>query len=85
LGSNIDAVETAEALKSIVKEVEVVDFVVTQRTETNEHRNFKEFLAPTAQELERLIHRGTGNRLSTPTDEQNNHFASLLNQGSSLE
>jgi hypothetical protein len=77
--------QIAEALKSVGKEVEVVDVVVTQRMETNEHRDFKEFLVPTAQALERFIHRGSGDCLSTPTDEQNNHFARLLNQGSSLE
>ena len=74
----------SEALKRTAKEVELVD-VVTQRTETNEHRGFKEFLSPTAQELQRFIHRGTGDCLSTQTDKQDNHFASLLNQGSSLE
>ena len=74
-----------EPLKSIAKEVEVDDVVVTQRTETNEDRDCKEFQVPTAQELERLIHGGAGNCLSTQTDEQDNYFASLLNQGSSLE
>jgi len=51
----------------------------------NEDRDFKEFLVPTAQELERLIHKGAGNDQSTQTDEQENGFANLLNQGSSLE
>ena len=75
----------AEALQSIAKEVEVVDVVATQMTETNEHRDFQEFLIPTAQELKRFIHRSTGNCLSAQTDEHDNYFASLLNQGSSLE
>jgi hypothetical protein len=67
------------SIEAIANEVEGVDFVVPQ------HRDFKVFLVPTAQELERLFHRGNGNCLSTPTEEQTKHFARLLNQGSSLE
>jgi hypothetical protein len=72
----------AKALKSIGTEVEMIGADVTQRTETNEHRDFREFLVPTAQELERLILRGA---ISSHTNEQDNCFANLLNQGSSLE
>jgi len=73
------------SMKSIAKEVEVVDVVVSQRTGTSEHRDFKEFPGPTAHELKRFIHRTTGDCLSAQTNERDNHFASLLNQGSSLE
>jgi hypothetical protein len=63
---------------------------VSQVTETTEHDlrllpDFREFVGPTAAELDRLIYPTPDNPISAETKQRANCFASLLNRGSSLE